>query len=494
MGVVVGIHAYGGYVPTGRLSRQVVVDANVWFNSALAGLGRGERSIANWDEDPVTMAVEAARDVTGSALRQSVQGVYLASTSLPFADRQNAGIVAEALQLGGHVRTLDVAGSQRAGTSALLTACQVAMGGGGPILVVAGERRRTRAAGPLELTTGDGAAALLVSEGEGGARLLGHATETADFVSHYRGQGEAFDYVWEERWIRDEGYLKLVPAAVERALNQAGVEPRMLTRVCIPTAMRRVSTMLASKIGVPEASVSDNLQAGCGEVGAAHPLVMLVHALEQSRPGDTILVIGFGQGCDAIVVRVCSAVADIRPRLGIGGHLALRREETNYQRYLAINDLVTIDRGLRAEMDKQTGLTTLYRNKEMLLGMVGGRCRMCGTPQYPKTHMCVAPDCQAMDTQDDYPFAELPAYLKTYTADRLTYSPDPPAYYGMVEFKGGGQVMLDFTDVGPGTALRVGQPMRMMFRVKDYDSQRGFRRYFWKATPCEPIGLVKEDA
>jgi hypothetical protein len=25
--------------------------------------------------------------------------------------------------------------------------------------------------------------------------------------------------------------------------------------------------------------------------------------------------------------------------------------------------------------------------------------------------------------------------------------------------------------------------MRMMFRIKDVDAQRGFRRYFWKATP-----------
>ena len=31
--------------------------------------------------------------------------------------------------------------------------------------------------------------------------------------------------------------------------------------------------------------------------------------------------------------------------------------------------------------------------------------------------------------------------------------------------------------------LEVGISMRMVFRVKDYDVLRGFRRYFWKATP-----------
>ena len=53
----------------------------------------------------------------------------------------------------------------------------------------------------------------------------------------------------------------------------------------------------------------------------------------------------------------------------------------------------------------------------------------------------------------------------------------------MVQFEGGGRMMLDFTDVDADT-LEVGQPMRMMFRIKDYDAQRGFTRYFWKAAPA----------
>jgi hypothetical protein len=29
----------------------------------------------------------------------------------------------------------------------------------------------------------------------------------------------------------------------------------------------------------------------------------------------------------------------------------------------------------------------------------------------------------------------------------------------------------------------VGLPVRFMFRIKDFDGIRGFRRYFWKAVP-----------
>ena len=480
----VGIHAFGGYVPRLRLQREVIATTNAWFTPGLTSLGTGERSIANWDEDAVTMAVEAARDALGGSGRDNIQALYLASTSLPFQDRQNAGIVTEALGLGHSLRTLDITGSQRAGTSALVTALQAVAGGGGPILVVGGEKRRTKAASPLELTTGDGAAALLIAQGDGAARVLGHATETVDFVDHYRGQNQAFDYVWEERWVRDEGYLKIVPRAVVRALEAAGVEPRTVDHFCFPSAARRVAAMLANRLGIPEASVRDNLQGTCGEAGAAHPLLMLVHALEEASPGDTVLVVGFGQGCDALVLEASGQLLAAKPPLGIAGHLAQRRAERNYQRYLAINDLVTIERGLRAEVDKQTALTTLYRNKDMLLGFIGGRCRTCETPQYPKSHVCANPECNAVESQDDYRFSERTATLNSHTADRLTYSPDPPAYYGMVQFDAGGRAMMDLADIDPGTELQVGQPMRMVFRVKDYDTHRGFRRYFWKATPA----------
>ncbi len=45
--------------------------------------------------------------------------------------------------------------------------------------------------------------------------------------------------------------------------------------------------------------------------------------------------------------------------------------------------------------------------------------------------------------------------------------------------------MADFTDIDPAEEPTVGMKMKMVFRVKDYDYKRGFRRYFWKATPVD---------
>ena len=73
----------------------------------------------------------------------------------------------------------------------------------------------------------------------------------------------------------------------------------------------------------------------------------------------------------------------------------------------------------------------------MILGLVGGKCRECGTPQYPKMDYCVNPACGALHSQDDYEFADAPAKVKTFTGDMLAISVDPPAIYGMVQFDDG---------------------------------------------------------
>ena len=45
---MVGIVAYGAYVPRLRLNRQAVYDANKWFAAGLRGLAKGERTMSNF--------------------------------------------------------------------------------------------------------------------------------------------------------------------------------------------------------------------------------------------------------------------------------------------------------------------------------------------------------------------------------------------------------------------------------------------------------------
>lgn len=482
-----GITAFGAYLPRLRLSRKSIVDANSWVAPELRSQSKGERTMCNWDEDTVTMAVEAARDCLANSDRSKLAAVHLASTTMPFADRQNSGIVAAALALGENLATMDVTSSQRAGTTGLLAALSLAASASGEILFVASDSRSTRAGAVQELQYGDGAAALTLGTEKVIAKFLGSHTVSVDFVDHYRASDREFDYGWEERWIRDEGYARIVPQAVNGLLERTALRAEQFQHFILPCVMPKVAASIAKKLGFAETAVADALHANCGETGTAHAVVMLVACLERAKPGERILVMGFGQGCDAIAFEVTDAIKDLPPRAGVRGALARRKEETNYSKYLSFNGLIERELGKRSELDHQTPLTTLYRNREMLLGLVGGVCSKCGTRQFPRSLVCVNPNCRARHTQEEFCFADVPAAIMTFSADYLTYSADPPLHYGMVQFEGGGRFLANFTDVDVGN-VKVGQPMRMMFRVKDYDGNRGFRRYFWKAAPAAEQG------
>ena len=473
-----GILAFGAYVPWRRLPRKTIADTHGWFNPALRAQAKGERAFCNWDEDPVTMAVEAARDALAGRARGTIAALRFASTSFPFLDRLHSGIVGEALGLADSLSALDVAATQRAATSALIEALL----SDSETLLVAAEKRAAKAASPWEAACGDGAAAILLGAGKPVARLLGKASRTVDFVDHFRSLDNRFDYQWEERWIRDAGYMQIVPPAIHRCLEAAKVAGKDVTHFCMPAILPRIASGVAKAAGIDEKAICDPLHAGLGDTGAAHPLMLLASVLERAKAFDRILLVGFGQGVDALLLEVTAEIAHQPKRLGVAGHLARRKEETNYGRYLAFNDLIHLERGMRSETDKGTALSSLWRNRETVTSFMGGKCAQCGTLQIPRTDICVNPNCNAIGAQQPHPFAEMAGRIKSYTADRLTYSPDPPACYGMIEFAEGGRIMIDFTDID-ADQLRVGQPMRMMFRIKDIDTTRGFRRYYWKAAP-----------
>ena len=479
---MVGITGFGGYIPKLRLQREAIAKANTWFDPSLATLALGARSFCNWDEDSVTMAVEAARDATDAAVREQIETLCLASTSLPFLDRQNAVIVAEALQVGETLRTMDVTGSQRAGTTGLLSMIDRVQADGSAALLVASEHRRSRVGSRAEMLYGDAAAALVLGADEGVARFVDSHSIAVDFIDHFRMDGFEFDYGWEDRWVRDEGYLKLVPAVVQPLLEKTGIAPEDVTHFLLPCAQNRVPIALAKRLGINDGAVADNLNGNCGQTGVAHPILMLAHTLEQAQPGARILLVGFGQGCDALLFQTTEPTGPVQPKCGVSGWLAQGRPEDNYAKFQTFNDLVERDYGKRAEADSPSPLSALYRNRKMVNAFSGGRCKRCGTVQFPKSVYCVNPECGGADTQEDHSLAEATGKVRTWTADRLTFDMNPPAYFGLVEFDGGGRAMMDFTDVDPET-FDVGTPVAPHIRIKVIDKRRGFRRYFWKAAP-----------
>jgi len=476
-----GITQWGVYLPRRRLERTAIAAGNLWFDAGLRGLARGQRTMCNWDEDSLTMAVEAGRDALSMSGRGELDGLYVASTTFPFLDRHNAGVVAEALNLKSDVRTLDAAGVQRAGTNALLAAADGAISGR-QVMVVASEHRRCRVGSAMEMLSGDGAAAIVLGTDDVKARLLDSTSITSDFIDHYRTAESQFDYGWEERWVRDEGYLKLVPEAIDALLKKTGVDLDDVTRIIVPTPQARVPGSLAKALGVDGSRMADLLIGEVGDTGVAHPLLMLAHALDTASAGDRILLIGFGQGVDALLFEATDAISEGRSGRSVQDWIDSGVSDDNYARFQTFNGTVDREFGKRAETDTPVRPSAHYRNRKTVNSFIGGRCKACDTIQFPQALYCVNPECGAAETQVDYPLADASGKVVTYTADRLTFAMDPPAYFGLVEFEGGARTNLDFTEVEADN-FDVGTPVSLHFRIKQFDTLRGFRSYFWKAAP-----------
>src|SRR5437016_13116771 len=371
-----GIAGCGAYLPRFRLQRKAIFEANAWFAPGLRGAARGERTMANWDEDALTMAVEAGRACLRGAdplrERSHVDALYFASTTTPFADRSNAAVAARALSLPERIASVEVAASQRAGLSAVMAAMDAVRSGRVKApLVVAGEKRKARAASTQEFLYGDGAAAVLLGAHDTVAEIIGTHSVTIDFVDHFRSAGEEFDYGWEERWVRDEGYGKIVPDAVRTLLEKTGVAGAEIAHLILPCPFAGLDKQLASRCGIDPAMVRDNLGGVVGDTGAAHALLMLAHALEEAGPNEKILVAQFGQGCDAILLATTSNVTRLKETRSVGLALARGKPETNYLKYLAFNGLIEIEKGMRTEVDRKTALSVPYRKNDMSMGLAG---------------------------------------------------------------------------------------------------------------------------
>jgi 3-hydroxy-3-methylglutaryl CoA synthase len=473
-----GITGFGAYVPRLRIERAAIAAAHAWMAPGLRGAAKGSRAYCGWDEDSITMAVEAARDCLGTRDRKGVTDLVLASTTLPYADLQNSGIVAEALGLEPTVGTMDVGHSQRAGVSALINALRL----GRSSLVVASERPVGKPASVQEISFGAGAAAFTLGSEAPLAILLGAATSTRNFVDHFRAAGSDHDYYWEERWIRDEGYLKLAPPAINAALRDAGIAASDVTHFVLPALQKGFADAVAKAVGVT-CVPADNLADGCGYAGAAQALLMLAGVLETAKPGDVILVAAFGQGVDALVLRVTAAIETFRPRLGVAGALADGLKTDSYMRMLTMYGGVDLEWGMRAEKSGKTILTEQYRSSDQTAGFIAGKCRACGTMQFPQLQYCVNPPCNQPRAQfDQVCLTDEPHAVLTYTADWLSYHPAPPLYVGFVQFENGARLLMEIVDVGP-EGIDIGTPLRNVFRIKEVDKVRGYGRYFWKSTP-----------
>jgi hydroxymethylglutaryl-CoA synthase len=470
MRVMAGIVSYGSYIPYRRLKRAAI--------SAVLGIpaGKGEKAVASFDEDSVSMAVEALRDALKGAPNLNLNSLFFATTTQPYAEKLNAAIVAAAARLPTEIRASDLTGSMRAGVSGILQAADAAKSTGGYAAITIADSRLGAPEGKVEQQGGDGAAAFILGNEGVVAEIEASASFTREYLDTWRTPDERFGHSWEERFALTQAYAPLFERVVTAVLEKARAKPGDLARVILDAPNPRAAEDFIRAIKLDPAKVVDTFALTVGQTGAAHAGLMLTSVLPSCKPGDRILVVTVADGADAMVLRVTPHAAAFRPVHSVGRMIESKGDVT-YGNYLKWREILPTEPPRRPDPERPAA-PPMMRSEKWKFGLVGSRCTACGTAQLPPQRVCVK--CRAFDKMEPYPFADRVARVATYAIDRLAYSLNPPTINVVIDFEGGGRFLCEMTDCDPDK-VSIGDQVEMTFRR--LFTADGVHNYFWKARP-----------
>jgi len=472
----VGITSYGYHVPWHRLSRKTI-------SAALGSLGKGgggagDKVVANFDEDTISMAVNAGMDCLKNSSKK-VDGLLFATTNSPYRERESAGIIATAMDLGSGLRTADFTDSLKAGTSAILFAIDAVKATGKSKYLVCGADCRVGQPGSYEeMNFGDGAGAVTIGSEDVIATFEGSFSLSYDFPDYRRTDRDQFIRSVEDRFAREEGYSKIIPEIVKGFLKKYNMEAKDFAKIAFSCPNAREHGTIGAKMGFQPAQIVQPLGSLTGEMGAASPFINLVMVLEEAKPGDNILLVSYGNGGEALYFKVTDSISKVANRGRFQKSLNNNQKINSYEKYLAFRGLLALP--IFDEFEGATQLPLVWRSRREIYALHGTKCKKCGTPQYPPQRVCVI--CQATDQMEDYSFADKKATLFSFTIDHASPNVNPPLLYGYVDFEGGGRYVFEITD-SESSMLKTGMPVEMSFRRKYRDDTRGIIGYYWKAVP-----------
>ena len=466
---MVAIASYGGYIPIFRLGRQEMSQA--W---GIPGVP-GERSVANADEDSITMAIAAGLECLAGIDPASVDGVYFASTTPPYTEKQCAPVVAGALDLRQDIFTADFTDSVRSATVAMRAAYDaIESGSAKRVLVVAADNRPAEPETMWEQLLGDGAAAFLLSE-KGPATVRGFQSVTSEVIGPWRRSSDRYVRAFEPKLDTQYGYMASMLAAAKALTQKEGVGPKDISKAVLSAGDPRAHAALGRQLGLEMPQLQDTGFLLLGNTGTPQVLMMLAAALDASKAGDKLLVANYGDGADAFLVEVNDAFPAVPGRRSIQTYLMNKRMLPNYNAYVSFRKLMDRDRFV-----PKSSPVIYWRDSKMELALYGSRCRKCGTVQYPPPRVCV--QCGTKDELDEVKLAHKGTVF-TFTLDHLVGGEylNTPVPRVVADLEGGGRTFLQMTDCDP-KEVSIGMTVELTLRCLHEGA--GFHNYYWK---CQPV-------
>ena len=460
--MTVHLAGVGAAAPALRLA---AADVGAAWNRG--GSGKGQVGVCAPDEDPLTLAWDAAtRALAAAGIEpERVDALHWGTSRPPFAEGPSLAFLAAGLGCATTIAGALYAGSAHAGMEALCGAADaIAAGSARVALVVASDATRPGPGTTFEARSGAGAAAFVLTSDGGSGTIGARVTRTRPFLDRYRGDGEHDNRdLYDARLFREEIFLPVVSDVVD-ALASFDVRAWSL-----PDPDGRLGAAVAKRAGTATPA-SAAVYTTIGDAGAAAALLGAAVAMDAA---GLVALIGTGGG------RTTGVLMDLAaPVPGAGVHIAdalAHGTPASYTEALRSRGQL-VPNGESIPMGVPPESAMFVRGADEMLGLLGGRCVDCGaisTPPsiHPHCINCGGPKLEPVQVARG---GRVHTFVVNQTMPAPFVAPLPIAVLDMDD---GTRLMLQA--VGDGKDIEIGRRVELVLRK--YAHERGVPVYGFKA-------------
>lgn len=296
----VGVVSWGVYIPKYRIRTEEV--SRIWGDDPLRIVDVylvDEKSVENYDEDAVTISVEAAR----RALRRAsidpkrIGAVYVGTESKPYAVKPISSILIDALGLSNNVFTVDMEFACKAGSDGLIAAVGLVESGRVEYgMTIGADTSQGEPGEHLEYSASSGGAALIVGKNGVVAELEAVYAFVSDTPDFWRREGSPYP-MHGEGFTGEPAYFRHIVSAARGLMEKYGYKPSDFTYVVFHQPNGRFPIRAASVLNIPIDKVKPGIVVThIGNTYNASALIGFSKVLDIAKPGSRILLVPFGSG------------------------------------------------------------------------------------------------------------------------------------------------------------------------------------------------------
>ncbi len=297
-----GIVGYGIYIPKYRIKLSEI--ASMWKKNPeeiISGLKVTEKSVPSFDEDSVTIGIEAGKRAYEMAgiVPNKTGCVYFGSESHPYVVNPSSSIVAQYLNVGNDYFAADLEFACKAATAgmqvtaALIESKKIDYG-----LVIGSDTAQGKPHDALEYTAASAGAAFIMGnkKDEIVAEILDTSSYTSDTPDFWRREGAKYPSHFG-RFTGEPAYFTHVISEGEKLLEKNKLKPSDFAYCVLHMPNGKFPRVAAQKLGFTNEQLEPSLIVDrIGNPYSASSLTGLAAVLDIAKPNQKIFFVSYGSG------------------------------------------------------------------------------------------------------------------------------------------------------------------------------------------------------